>query len=472
MIVKRLLKKYSNLSIVVKASIWFAAVTIIDKAISLLTQPFVNRILTTEQVGVYGVYTSWYSVISIIATFNLFCGVLEVYLTKYKQDKHNIAASLGILSLIISITFFGIVFCFVNPISNLLGLKPIYILLMAFNIVGEALIQFWAVPKRFDYSYKIYAVLIVGLFAIKSTLSICLTFWMPSDRVLGRILGLSVPTIICGIILFIFVLRNAKFKEITKYWTKGLKFNLPLIPHYLAVVILASSDRLMIGYLTNKIDVGLYTIAYTYASLSLIVFNAINLAYNPRSMQYVKDKKYKELETTTEFVLVFSIIFSTIMAYMAPEGLLLLGGEKYLDTLPIIPALTVGIFFSSFYFIFSNTKYVLIITLIGSLLNVGLNYLLIPVVGYKIAAYTTLIGYLVIAILHYVVGTLIVKQDVYNIKKILIYLGIYIMFSFMAISSYETNNWVRYIIVFFLICLLIYYFIKRKYLLFKKDTIK
>ena len=60
-------RSYKNASVVFKASIWFMAVTIIDKGISVLTQPVINRLLTVDEVGICGVYTSWYSIFSIFA---------------------------------------------------------------------------------------------------------------------------------------------------------------------------------------------------------------------------------------------------------------------------------------------------------------------------------------------------------------------------------------------------------------------
>ena len=84
-IVGKLCEHYKSFSLITKASLWFVAVTIIDKAIAVLTQPFINRILSVGEVGIYGVYNSWYSVVSIIATFNLFGGVFEEYL-KYGSE--------------------------------------------------------------------------------------------------------------------------------------------------------------------------------------------------------------------------------------------------------------------------------------------------------------------------------------------------------------------------------------------------
>ena len=52
----RFINKYKDSSIVVRASFWFLLVTIIDKGISIITQPIINRILSVEEVGIFGVY--------------------------------------------------------------------------------------------------------------------------------------------------------------------------------------------------------------------------------------------------------------------------------------------------------------------------------------------------------------------------------------------------------------------------------
>ena len=450
----RILTTYKKLNIVVKASIWFVVINIIDKCISILTQPIVNRILTTEEIGVFGVYSSWHSIFSILITFNLFCGVLEVYLTKNKKDKNTIAGSLCLLSILISIISFLIVIVFLNPISTLLELKPDYIIIMFATIIGESIIQFWAGPKRFEYSYKIFGLITISLFALKSVLSIFLSYSFAFDRVLGRVLGLCLPTFICSVILFFNILSKTNFKGVIRYWLPALKFNLPLIPHYLSSVILASSDRVMIEKFCSLTDVGLYSIAYTYSSLCLIVFSAINTAYTPYCMSSLEEKNYTGIKKSTHIIILFSILFSVIMIVVAPEGLLILGGNKYLDTLPIIPVLIAGIFFSSFYFIFSNvefinkkTRFVFPITLLGALLNIGLNIWLIPIIGYEAAAYTTLIGYFVVALAHYFVSLYILKKDIFNIKVITIYLVCFLLFCFAAPILYYIHFLFRYCFV-------------------------
>ena len=445
---------YKGLSLVAKASIWFICVTIIDKAIAVLTQPVINRILSVDEVGIYSNYNSWYAVFSVLASFNLFGGILEVYLTKEPENKHQVVGSLCSLSVTISFFIFFIVLVFLQPVSRFVELKPIYLFIMAFQIISETIIQFWVVPKRYEYSYKPYALLVISLFAVKCLFSIAFSYLLEQDRVLGRILGLTFPSLVVSVFIIIKIVKNADIQSITCYWKKGLTFNLPLIPHYLATVFLASSDRFMILKLSNETDAGLYAVAYSFSSLALIVFSALNSAYNPFSMKAIKDEKYIDLSKVTESMIFFSVVFSLIMIFLAPEGLYILGGESYLKTQTIIPILVTGIFFSSFYFVFSNiefvhekTKYIFPITAVGAGINILLNYILIPLHGYEMAAYTTLVGYIIIAVAHYWVSYRIVGKNVYNIKSLLINVGLLIGGSVAAIMLYDLHFIIRYILV-------------------------
>ena len=68
------IQKYKNLSQPVKASFWFTVCNILNKGIALISTPIFVRILTTDQYGDYSVFQSWYSIIIIFATLNLFSG--------------------------------------------------------------------------------------------------------------------------------------------------------------------------------------------------------------------------------------------------------------------------------------------------------------------------------------------------------------------------------------------------------------
>lgn len=451
--IKKLLNKYKNADVVFKASIWFVIVTVINNATSLLTQPFVNRILTVEEVGVYGVYLTWNSILAILATFNLCYGVLEVLITKDKEDSDSIVASLASASSLIWILFFAVIFIFIDPISKYLGLKPIYILVLALTVWGDAMVQFWCVKKRFFYNYRQYSVIMATLFVTKSIMSVAMAYFF-DDKILGRVLGMCIPPLFAAIILYASMLRKVKLRGLAKYWKRGLKFNLPLIPHYLCSVLLASSDKVMIQHLDGEKSVGLYSLAYTFSGLALIIFTALSNAYTPTAYDLIQKKDYKALSKKTKPIIFVAVAFSTLLMLMAPEGLFILGGEEYLVALDIVPVLVLGIFFSSFYFIFSNiefvyerTKFVFPITILGAGINILLNFIFIPLYGYKAAAYTTLASYVIVALCHYLVTLIILKKNAYPMLTVCAYLAVLVGATLIMPLVYRIHFLLRYLIV-------------------------
>jgi hypothetical protein len=156
----------------------------------------------------------------------------------------------------------------------------------------------------------------------------------------------------------------------------------------------------------------------------------------------------------TKPIIFIAVAFSILLMLMAPEGVYIIGGEEYMSCLEIVPVLVLGIFFSSFYFIFSNiefvyerTKLVFPITLLGAGLNIVLNYLLIPKMGYGAAAYTTLISYIVVALCHYLATLFIIKRNAYPMGTICLYLGALIGATLLMPLIYQIHFLLRYLIV-------------------------
>lgn len=430
-LLSRLTDRYKSSDVVFRATVWFTAATVLNKAVSLLTQPVINRILTVDDVGVCGVYSTWQAVFAVIATFSLHCGVLEVLVTKKREDSRQAVGSLTVLSLIICTAFFGVATLLRQPLSGLLKLKPEYIVLMGAEVASQAVIQFWSVPKRFEYSYKIYSLTVCGLFISKSVLTVLFSLLFTGDRVFGRLFGLCVPEVILSVVLLISILRKTDFSRLRQYWGYAVRFNIPIIPHYLSTLILSSSDKVMLQRMIGDTPTGLYTFAYTYSSMALIVFNALNSAYTPFAYTAIREHDYEPLRKKTGAIVLFSVLMSSAMVLLAPEAVYFLGGDKYKETLPAIPVLVLGVFLSSFYYIFSNVefvyeknRYVFPITLCGGLINIVLNYLLIPRFGYIAAGFTTVIGYLFISVAHYLVSRKLARGDIFGIRKILLYFGL------------------------------------------------
>ena len=143
--------------------------------------------------------------------------------------------------------------------------------------------------------------------------------------------------------------------------------------------------------------------------------------------------------------------------------------KSYHEAFIIIPIVVIGYFFFFLYslyvgyaFYYKKTLLISIITIVSGLLNIGLNYLLIPKYGYMIAAYTTLITYIVLFLLHYinvkynikVDNTIPLRTNYKNLVIIAIATAI-----FFVINSYVSNIVIEVIIEVFTLILLSFHLV-------------
>ena len=68
-------KFYNNMSIATKAALWFVFCNIMQKGISTITVPLFTRLLTTAEYGTYSLYISWFNILTIVTSLNLYYGV-------------------------------------------------------------------------------------------------------------------------------------------------------------------------------------------------------------------------------------------------------------------------------------------------------------------------------------------------------------------------------------------------------------
>lgn len=177
----------------------------------------------------------------------------------------------------------------------------------------------------------------------------------------------------------------------------------------LMVSIYSQMDRIMIGQMLSDMDVGLYTTATTICGMWVFVPNAIITSFQPVIMEIKKNGDnslyVRRLEQLYSGVIWLCVIVSSLVAITAPFIIHVLYGQDYLGA---IPTLRIAIWFETFAMIGNargiwilcenKNKYVKYYLAIGAVVNITLNYLLIPRMGINGAALATLITQFVTSI--------------------------------------------------------------------------
>ena len=216
--------------------------------------------------------------------------------------------------------------------------------------------------------------------------------------------------------------RSDRFdKKMSAY---SLKLGLPLIPHLLAQVINAQFDRIMISKLIGYEQSGIYSFTYNIAVILQIVYQSLDNVWSPWFFQRMAKCEYEKIKSSSKKYTVLVAFFAVSLMTISNEFIMLFSTQAYWVGRTIALTLIEGIFFLFLYtlpvgveYYTKNTKYIAVGSVLTAVLNVVLNYFGIKYFGYEAAAYTTLISYVVLFVLHWIIADRIFKLNkIFDLK--------------------------------------------------------
>ena len=208
-----------------------------------------------------------------------------------------------------------------------------------------------------------------------------------------------------------------------EYWTYALKIGLPMIPHGLALILLAQMDRIMIKDILGDADSGLYIFGYSFATLMMIITNAVGQAWLPWFNETLFAGERDRIRQIHKKLVMLGCFLSFAFIVVAPEALMLLSisNDSYWVAKFVVPPIVLGTLAQYFYTNYVNveifckkTTFIAVGSCVAAALNWVLNSAFIPRYGYIAAAYTTLASYLILMVMHFIMARFILKEKVYD----------------------------------------------------------
>lgn len=446
--INKLIKKYKNMPVQVRASFWFLICAFLQKGISFITTPIFTRLLTTAEYGQYNVFNSWMSIIMILVTLNLSAGVFTSGLVKFEKEKNVYTSSFLGLTLFLMGIWFIIYIIFHDFWNNLFGLTTTQMFLMFQMIWTTSIFTFWSIDQRVEFKYRKLVIITIIVSIVKPVLGIILVSIL-DDKVTARILGIAIVELIAyGWLFFVLAGKGKKFYS-AKYWKYAFLFNVPLIPHYLSMSVLNNVDRIMIKDMVSESAAGIYSLAYSISMIMMMFNTALMQTVEPWLYKKIKENNIKEISKVAYPSFGLVAILNILLIAFAPEIIRFFAPIEYYESIYVIPPVAMSVyfifsytFFAVFEFYYAQTKQIAIATSIGAIINLGLNYIFIKLFGYIAAAYTTLLCYIIFSVVHYYFMCKICREKYngempYNNKVFLIMTFGFVLFGFAILFTYN-----------------------------------
>lgn len=476
--IRKLRTAYGNLAQPVKASLWFLICGFLQKGISMLTTPIFTRIMTDAEYGRFSIYNSWLGIIQIVVSLNLAAGVYTRGLVKNEEDQDCFSSSMLGLSTT-CILIWSVLYALMHKwVNHWLGLNTVLMVAMFFEIWSHAAYQFWSNRERVNYRYKKLVVLTLAYVLLRPLMAVLCVLQVDAEhQVEARVVATVFVNVVLFSILYIIISKKGKQFFSKKYWSYALKFNLPLVPHYLSQVVLNQSDRLMINRICGAAEAAYYSVAYTMAMVLQIFNNSVSATMNPWIYKAIKNNETHKIGKVSYAVLAIIALLNLAVILAAPELMSILAPDSYMTAIWVVPPVTVSVYFmflynlfATFEYYYEKTHYVTIATIAGAVLNIALNAVFIPKFGFVAAGYTTLVCYILYAFAHYFFMRKVLKQFMNGTKiydvRIILALGLVLLAAAALIMLLYTKPVIRYCLLAVLLVLGVW---KRKFLI---DTLK
>lgn len=401
-------KKKINFKSVNSQTLFNIISMIIRGGISYLTMPVFTRLLGAEQYGMFSIYLSWCGI------FTCFMGLqcsasLGTRFYKHK-DYNDYKAGLFSFSLLTSFILLVLAISFTGQIERLIELPKSVVIMMLFDSITTFILAYasngWIYEKKAQKNMMV--AFINALLSV--SISIFLIYiWRSDNLYIARAVGNFIPALFISFIISIEIFRGGSPKLNSEYIKYGLRFGIPILFHMLSQYILAHSDRLMMQKMgVSKADIGIYSFVYGFSMILSTILSALGNGWTPYLYDGLKEKKYRETnKSIANYVQLFTIL-SVGFLLVSKEVGEIFGSEEFWVGLKLIPLFVLSVYcifiyqFAVSYEIYmEHPKYVALMTVLAAVINIFLNWVMIPSMGVFGASLATLVSYIFLALFHF-----------------------------------------------------------------------
>ena len=404
---------------------------IISKIIPLIMVPFITKILPSEEYyGISDMSNTIISFASAIAIMGMYDAMYRLFFDKEdEQYKKEICSTTAFFTIVMSIAVFAGMIIFRRTLS-IVFFKDVnlnyVIYISAFATLVGATNGIISAPTRMQN--KRWVFLVLNTLGPIIAYSVAITLIFKGYYVIALPLAFAISGFLIEVV---FVVLNRKWFSIKHFRAEYLKplliIAIPLVPNFLTYWIFNSSDRLMVTNLLSLKDDAIYAVGSKLGMASQLIYTAFAGGWQFFAFSVMKDKEQVETNSKIfEYLGIVSFVsLFLICAISYPLYYVLFNGTEYLKGYIIAPYLYLAPLLQMLFQIESNqflvikkTWPVMLILFSAAMLNVGMNFILIPRIGIEGAAISTLTGYIVADIICSIV-LLKMKLIVFSRKFIL-----------------------------------------------------
>ncbi len=429
--------------------------SIVGRLLNYFLVPLYTRVLITSEYGVVTEMLAYVSILWVILTYGM-----ETTFFRYSQSEKDkpLVYHTAIVSLLVtSFLFVVVVLLNAQSITNWMGYvgHEEYIVYFAFTLALDAITAIpFAKLRQQNKAFKFAALKLVNI-GSNILLNLFLVLLCPyvvnhynsgffydlinsffnPDYLIGYIIISYLISALLTLILLIpeIPMKNIRFSP--ELWKQMIIYTWPLLVVGIAGSVNLSIDKIMLPRLLPEdsdamAQLGIYGACYKISIIMTLFVQTFRYAAEPFFFSESGKEGSKKLyaDVLNFFTIFVALIFLLTVMFM--DVIIGFIGVDYREGAAVIPILLMGNLFLGVYYNLSiwyklsnQTIFGAIISVLGAVLTVVLNFVFIPSFGYYGSAWAVFLSYFVMMVLSYFLGQKYFPVP-YNIGKFFLYLAI------------------------------------------------
>lgn len=389
----------------------------------LISAPYVSRVLQPEGMGRVSFVQSVINIFLLLTMLGIPLYGIKAC-AKVRDNREELSRTvkelliINTISLIVTLILLTISLLIIPKFKAESELFIVFSFILILNLVGVE--WFYQAIEQYDY------LTLIHLFSKLIALAILFIFVKTKQDVLMYAVTLVISSVGLN---FISIIRLNRYVDLSiKHlnFQKHLKYIITLFAFSAFTTVYTSMDTIMLGFLSNQIEVGYYNLAVKIKNLLVSLITVVGSVLLPRATVILKNKgnlEFKKLvQKTLSFNIIISLPISIFFITISDIVIEILGGSTFYPTITTLKIIMPAIVFIAIsnvigiqYMIPLNKEIlVLYSTIGGAISNIILNLILIPQFGATGAALATTISEFIVM----TIQIISIRKDKLQILKI------------------------------------------------------
>lgn len=381
----------------------------LTKFVSFILLPLYTSLLTTDDYGAYDLLVTYGTLLLPVVNWQFDQGLFRFMIDDRRNtEMHKRLFSTLMGSSFLQVVLYTVIYLIIVPFLHIEN--SYFLLVYVIEHVIFSLLHQFVRGLGGSVKYTVASFLSTSVTTVLNVLTLVVLRMGLQGMYVSTIVGMLI-----SIIYLIFTTKcwryfSFKSMQLSVFKEVGA-YSLPLIPNNLAWWVVNASDRLVIKKFINLSANGVYAVANKFPNIFIQFYNILNLSWTETVSLHFNDEDRDEFltETMTSMFKLFSTACFLLTAFMPFVFPIMVPNVSYSEAYNHILILMYAMLFrvmvglySCVYVAQKNAKKIATTSIMAAIINLGVNLLLVGKLKIYAASLSTLIAFVVMAVIRYI----------------------------------------------------------------------